>query len=133
MKILFVLEHYLPHLGGVENVFMHLCEGMAEKGHEVKIITSRIQNTSKTEEINFMVEDKEKALDKVAAHFNNEKIFYLDGITVNHWDCEIPAGERWWFNLRLSNTENLVRLNLEASTPELLAEKKQLISELLRS
>jgi len=52
MKILFVLEYYLPHLGGVENVFMNLCERLVEKGHKVKIITSRLPDTYKKEIIN---------------------------------------------------------------------------------
>ena len=77
----------------------------------------------KSEEINFEVVDKEKLLDKVASHFPEAKISYLDGIKI-----EYP---QWWFNLRISNTENLVRLNIEAVTPELLNEKKKLISELL--
>jgi len=42
--------------------------------------------------------------------------------------------DRWWFNLRPSNTEPLLRLNLEASTPELcavhVAEIRALIAEL---
>ena len=92
-----------------------------------------LQKYAKTEEINFEVKEKEKTLDMVVAHFNDEKISYLDGITVLHWDDAIPAVDRWWFNLRLSNTENLVRLNLEAQTPELLDKKKKLISELLKN
>src|SRR3989344_1349686 len=91
-----------------------------------------LQKYAKTEELNFTVEEKEKALDRVAAHFDGEKISYLDGVTVSRWDG-VPEGERWWFNLRLSNTENLVRLNLEAAIPELLEEKKKLISELLQN
>jgi phosphomannomutase len=87
----------------------------------------------KTEEINFLVEDKEKILDKVAAHFKDAKISYLDGIKVEYWDPSTPLGASWWFNLRISNTENFVRLNLEATTSELLEEKKKLITELLEN
>jgi len=35
MKLLFVVENYLPHIGGVEVLFKHLCEGLAKK-NEVK-------------------------------------------------------------------------------------------------
>ena len=52
MKILFVLEFYLPHLGGVENVFKNLCESLVKKGHSVKIITSKLPKTKKKEIIN---------------------------------------------------------------------------------
>ncbi|OHB78050.1 MAG: hypothetical protein A2Z34_09390 [Planctomycetes bacterium RBG_16_59_8] len=47
----------------------------------------------------------------------------IDGITVEFTD--------WWFNVRKSNTEPLLRLNLEARTPELREEKKRLLSSLL--
>jgi phosphomannomutase len=43
------------------------------------------------------------------------QIDYLDGITVDNGD--------WWFNVRKSNTESVLRLNMECKTPELLAEK----------
>ena len=84
----------------------------------------------KSEEINFEVKDKEKILDKVAAYFTDlpagrqaPKISYLDGIKVEYPD--------WWFNLRPSNTEDFLRLNIEASTPELLEEKRRILSDLI--
>ncbi|MBT3303923.1 glycosyltransferase family 4 protein [Candidatus Woesearchaeota archaeon] len=52
MKILFVLEYYLPHIGGVEIVFKNLCEGLVKRGHNVKVITSRISGTQKKETLN---------------------------------------------------------------------------------
>jgi len=77
----------------------------------------------KSEEINFEIKDKEKIMDKIAAHFKDTKISYLDGIKI-----EYPE---WWFNLRPSNTEDLLRLNIEASTLELLEEKKKILSDLI--
>jgi len=43
------------------------------------------------------------------------QIDYLDGITID-------MGE-WWFNVRKSNTEPMLRLNLEASSPQMVQEK----------
>ncbi|MAG15641.1 hypothetical protein CMO88_01115 [Candidatus Woesearchaeota archaeon] len=51
MKILFVIENYLPHIGGVEIVFKNLAEGLAKK-HDITIITHRPKNTRKYEELN---------------------------------------------------------------------------------
>src|SRR3954468_1153941 len=51
MRILFVLENYFPHLGGVEMVFKNLCEGLAKK-HEVTVITRRLPNTKAKETMN---------------------------------------------------------------------------------
>jgi len=52
MKILFVIENYLPHIGGAEIVFKTLAEGLAKKGHSVDLITHRLKNTSAFELIN---------------------------------------------------------------------------------
>jgi D-inositol-3-phosphate glycosyltransferase len=52
MNILFVIENYLPHIGGVEVVFRNLAEGLAQRGHSVTIITHRMRNTLKEETIN---------------------------------------------------------------------------------
>jgi len=49
----------------------------------------------------------------------------LDGLTVEYPD--------WWFNVRPSNTEPLLRLNVEATTAELLARKTAMMLDLIRS
>lgn len=66
-------------------------------------------------ELNFQVEDKDGKIRELADTYKKAEIDYLDGITID-------AGE-WWFNVRKSNTEPLLRLNLEASTQEQLDEK----------
>jgi len=57
-------------------------------------------------EINRRVDDPAEVVDRVAAVLSNEHQDRLDGLTVDLGD--------WWFNLRPSNTEPLLRLNLEA-------------------
>jgi len=52
MKILFVLENYLPNIGGVETVFKNLTENLAKLGHNISIITHRLKGTKKFEIIN---------------------------------------------------------------------------------
>lgn len=66
-------------------------------------------------EINFKVDDSRAVMDKVAAHFDGGDTDWTDGLTISY-----PT---WWFNLRPSNTEPLLRLNLEADTTALLDEK----------
>jgi len=51
-KILFVLTHYHPYIGGSEVVFKRLAEGLAKNGHKVSVITTRLENTLEEEEIN---------------------------------------------------------------------------------
>jgi phosphomannomutase len=62
-------------------------------------------------EINFRVDDQATVIDAVTASFPDAVQDRLDGLTVDLWS---EAG--WWFNLRPSNTEPLLRLNLEART-----------------
>src|SRR2546423_1508388 len=60
-------------------------------------------------ELNTRVDDPLAVIGKVAAAYRDAQQDRLDGLTVDFGD--------WWFNLRPSNTEPLLRLNLEARTP----------------
>ena len=65
-------------------------------------------------EINSRVEDQQLAMERVAAAFADRgKQDRVDGLTV--------AGADWWVNVRPSNTEPLLRLNVEAATEEVMA------------
>lgn len=66
-------------------------------------------------EINTKVDDTSVVIDKVAAAYSDFEQDRFDGLTV---DC----GD-WWFNLRPSNTEPLLRLNLEAADDEAVAQR----------
>ena len=61
--------------------------------------------------------DAAAVLAKIKVQFPD--FFELDGVSVDRWDAE-----GWWFNVRMSNTEPLVRLNLEAKTPDLMAARR---------
>ncbi len=52
----------------------------------------------------------------------------LDGLTVSHWD----AHPRWWFNLRASNTEPLLRLNVEAADEDVMEKVRDDVLGLVR-
>ncbi|MEM3126728.1 MAG: glycosyltransferase family 4 protein [Candidatus Woesearchaeota archaeon] len=49
LKLLFVLENYYPLFGGAETVFVNLCEGLAKKGHEVRVVVQKIPGTKNYE------------------------------------------------------------------------------------
>jgi phosphomannomutase len=66
-------------------------------------------------ELNFNVENKQAKMDELARRYNDGQIDHLDGITIGY--------KEWWFNCRPSNTEPLLRLNVEAKSKELLDEK----------
>ncbi|MCF8230126.1 MAG: glycosyltransferase family 4 protein [Bacteroidales bacterium] len=51
MRILFVLEYYYPHIGGVEKLFKMLCEELVENGHDVTVLTNRYDSKLKKREV----------------------------------------------------------------------------------
>ncbi len=85
-----------------------------------------LKKYSQSGEINSQVKDAAATLEKIKAAFPD--FFELDGVSVDRWDAE-----GWWFNVRMSNTEPLVRLNLEAKNPELMAAKRDAMLEMIRS
>jgi phosphomannomutase len=78
---------------------------------------------SQSGEVNFMVEDKDAKIRELAEHYKKAKSDYLDGLTIDLGD--------WWFNLRKSSTQPLLRLNIEATTPQLLHDKFAALKKVL--
>ena len=76
-----------------------------------------------TGETNFEVEDKDAMIEEIARVFEDAEIDFLDGVTVQYDD--------WWFNVRKSNTEPLLRLNLEGMTEEAFETGKRRVMALL--
>ena len=76
-------------------------------------------------EINSRVDDPKAKVEQIAAALVDGRQDRLDGLTVEYPD--------WWFNVRPSNTEPLLRLNVEATTAELLARKTAMMLDLIRS
>jgi len=74
-------------------------------------------------EINSKVEDKEGKMKELEQKFSDAKVNWLDGITVEYDD--------WWFNVRASNTEPYLRLNLEANTKSLMEEKLESVLKII--
>jgi phosphomannomutase len=64
-------------------------------------------------------------LDLLSAKYTDGKVYTLDGVSAEYDD--------WHFNVRASNTEPMLRLNLEATTPELMAKKRDEVLALIRS
>lgn len=77
----------------------------------------------KSADLNFEVKDKDTVLEKVKQKYADGKQEFLDGITVEY--------KNWWFNLRPSNTEPLLRLTVEADTKELLEQKQDDLTKII--
>ncbi len=84
-------------------------EQMSLSGKPLSELRRPFERYSASGELNTRVQDAAAVIEQVASHYEAEgmAVDRLDGLTVD-------AGE-WWFNLRASNTEPLLRLNLEAA------------------
>jgi len=90
---------------------------LRREGRTLSEVLAPFQRYARTGEINFHVEDKDAMICRLARIFADGAVNYLDGITVDYPD--------WWFNVRPSNTEPLLRLVMEAKTQEQLGAGKQ--------
>lgn len=73
-------------------------------------LVSTVDRYAASGEINTTVDDAAVVIERVAAAYREADQDRMDGLTVDFGD--------WWFNLRASNTEPLLRLNLEAGTED---------------
>ena len=78
-----------------------------------------------TGEINTTVADVPLKLQELKERYRDGRVTHLDGISVDYDD--------WHFNVRPSNTEPLLRLNLEASSPEAMQARRDEVLGLIRS
>jgi phosphomannomutase len=86
------------------------------RSRPLSTIVADLRRYHATGEINFEVHDKDAAIANLRARYAAGRQDDLDGITVEFGDLSDP--DWWWFNVRASNTEPLLRLNLEARRRE---------------
>lgn len=96
-------------------------EVLSQEKKSLSQVIKPLQRYFSSGEINFKVENKKEVMKNIAENYKKGKISWLDGLIV-----EFPD---WWFNLRPSNTENLLRLNIEAETDKLKKEKQEEITK----
>jgi phosphomannomutase len=95
--------------------FARLLSVLSAQPKTLSQLMAPLYKYSQSGELNYEVDDKDGKIRELADVYRKGKVDYLDGITVDLGD--------WWFNVRKSNTEPLLRLNLEAGSPGQLAEK----------
>lgn len=105
-------------------VFLILLEIISKTDKKVSEITKELSPYAKGAEINFKVKDKEAVLNKVKEKYSDGKQDYLDGVTIEY--------DNWWFNIRPSQTEPLLRLTIEAGSVKLLSQKKKELTALIK-
>jgi phosphomannomutase len=98
-----------------------------EKGLKLSQLIAGIEKYKNSGEINFRIEKKREAMDKVRNYFIAEATPVAD-YDFDGYRVEFPD---WWFNIRPSNTEPYLRFLAEAKTDELLESKIAKLNELL--
>ena len=106
---------------------MHVLAALGEQDGPLSELVSRYDRYAASGEINSTVADTTQSLGIVRQHAEEmgARIDELDGIT-----AELPDGA--WFNVRPSNTEPLLRLNVEAADPARMAQLRDELLALIR-
>ncbi|HWB72038.1 MAG TPA: phosphomannomutase/phosphoglucomutase [Egibacteraceae bacterium] len=103
-----------------------LLEALSDSGGALSELVAPYDRYAASGEINSEVDDQQAVTEEVAEAFADEgDADWTDGLTV--------SGDGWWFNLRPSNTEPVLRLNVEADDPDAMARVRDRVLELVRS
>jgi phosphomannomutase len=104
---------------------LKLLEIISQSGKSFSEIVAPLLKYFHSGEINFEVSDKAGKMKELEEKYSAtaSEISHLDGIRLDFSD--------WWFNVRPSNTEPLLRLNLEAKTEELMEKNKKELIEII--
>ena len=105
--------------------FLLMLELISKRGRLSEILAPLRSRYFITGELNTPVPDVALKLQELKERYADGRVSHLDGISVDFDD--------WHFNVRPSNTEPLLRLNLEATSEELMEQKRDEVLEVIRS
>ncbi|XLQ19916.1 MAG: phosphomannomutase/phosphoglucomutase [Candidatus Moraniibacteriota bacterium] len=97
---------------------------MTETNKKISELIKDLRRYSHSGEINSDVQDKDSIIAKLKEKYSDGELSELDGIKIDFPD--------WWFNVRASNTEPVLRLNCEAKTQEQMEEKRDELLAIIR-
>jgi phosphomannomutase len=106
---------------------LHAIAALGTSKESISELLAAYSRYAQSGEINTEVSDVQQATEIVKERYSSTEveIDYLDGLTVN--------GDSWWFNLRPSNTEPLLRLNVEAKDQAQMQSIRDQVLALIRS
>jgi phosphomannomutase len=104
---------------------LFVLEALSYEGRPMSEVLQPLRRYWNSGEINSEVADKEGKMKQIAEAHSDAEIDWTDGVTASYRD--------WWFNVRPSNTEPVLRLNLEAKDPELGRRRTEELLALIRS
>jgi phosphomannomutase len=97
---------------------------MASTDKKISDLVLNLRRYYHSGEINSEVSDKDAVIAKLKEKYSDGKLSELDGIKIDYPD--------WWFNVRASNTEPVLRLNCEAKTQEIMEQKRDELLAIIR-
>jgi phosphomannomutase len=125
-------HYYFRDFWGADNgmlAAMHLLAEFGANDEPLSELGRRFSPYALSGEINSTVDDIPAAYARIVREFASETLDEFDGLTVSG-----ATGDAfWWFNVRPSNTEPLLRLNVEAGTPEVMAAIRDRVLALIRA
>ncbi len=107
---------------------LHTLAALAEDSRPLSQLLAEYSRFAASGEINSTVPDQQAVLDRLQGHYAEVpgvRLDHLDGLTVSHAD--------WWFNVRASNTEPLLRLNAEAADEAAVSRLRDDVLSIIRS
>ncbi|MFC8800910.1 phosphomannomutase/phosphoglucomutase [Promicromonospora sp. NPDC057138] len=111
---------------------LHVLAAVGTQDHTMSELAEMFEPYVGSGEINSTVSDAaaatERVLDAYRAAYPGIVVDTLDGVTVSHWESH----PQWWFNLRASNTEPLLRLNVEAADQDIMEKVRDDVLSLVR-
>ena len=122
-------HYYFRDFWGADTGMLAALHVLAAAGHSdrpLSELVARFERYAASGEINTLVSDQQMIMDRVAAAFADRgEQDRLDGLTV--------SGPDWWVNVRPSNTEPLLRLNVEAASRETMEALREETLGLIRA
>lgn len=115
---------------------LHVLRALASTDLPLSELVARFNPYAASGEINSVVDSVDEATERVLAHvaaLPGVETDTLDGLTLTHWDESMAPGERWWVSLRPSNTEPLLRLNVEAEEAATMVRVRDELLALIRA
>ncbi|UCD50511.1 MAG: phosphomannomutase/phosphoglucomutase [Phycisphaerales bacterium] len=94
---------------------VHLLNALSEQDLPISELIAPLRRYAGSGEVSFKVENRAVKMEELTRRYADGQVDRLDGVTVGY--------KEWWFNCRPSHTEPVLRLNVEARTPEMLDEK----------
>lgn len=110
---------------------MHVLSALATDTRPLSVVAGELDPYSRSGEIDLPVQDVEAAQRALIDGFRADdpasglELDTLDGVMISHWDDDIASADRWWLSIRPSNTEPLLRLNIEAASTEAVHARRE--------